>query len=215
MPQNKYTAARRSIGYVMKTTIIIAVILLLAIAAVLMAMNMSNIYIISTEGMNLRVENILQQSDSGAELTEYFTTEFLMMDEKLNSKPYANYTIINYDYRMNIESISVSPWGRTAKMQIIERLASISGSIKENAKPQNAPEDATYPLPEWVTVRAVLTFTQINGRWYITSMEVLEENPALKQKATPDYSQIATPTPLVTLAPVTTPTPAPTVTPAA
>ena len=213
MQRNKYTLARRGIWFVMRTMLSITLIVALGIGVLLTAMNVSNLYILATEGMQLRAEKVLQGA-STQDLKEYFTASFLSSDKKINEDLYSDYTITNFDYRLTVKSVSVWPWSSTAKMQVVERLASVSGSINANAIPTSDPqaadkdEEKTYPIPEWTSGRYDIIFKKVNGRWYISSLKLIEENPKEAVKATPNYSLLpSTPTPLVSATPAVSVTP--------
>ena len=54
MPKNQYAIARRSIWYLLRTLLVIALIVVLCLTAFVTAMHISNIYILVTEGLELR-----------------------------------------------------------------------------------------------------------------------------------------------------------------
>ena len=60
MPKNQYAIARRSIWYLLRTLLVIALIVVLCLTAFVTAMHISNIYILVTEGLELRAGYILQ-----------------------------------------------------------------------------------------------------------------------------------------------------------
>ena len=70
--RSKYGVARRSIWYILRFVLIASVVVTLCYAALMEAMYVSNIYIIVTEGMEMRADCILGNK-SKAELTEHFT----------------------------------------------------------------------------------------------------------------------------------------------
>ena len=79
MPKNQYAIARRSIWYLLRTLLVIALIVVLCLTAFVTAMHISNIYILVTEGLELRAGYILQGGEI-APLTEYFTENFIAQD---------------------------------------------------------------------------------------------------------------------------------------
>ena len=66
--RSKYGVARRSIWYILRFVLIASVVVTLCYAALMEAMYVSNIYIIVTEGMEMRADCILGNK-SKAELT--------------------------------------------------------------------------------------------------------------------------------------------------
>ncbi len=54
MSRNRYTVARKSIWYVLRTMLAIVAVVIIALYAFIGAMHVSNIYILVSEGMELR-----------------------------------------------------------------------------------------------------------------------------------------------------------------
>ena len=73
------------------------------------------------------------------------------------------------------------------------------GTIDQLDEGQNA-ED--YGAPLWTPARYRIRFINTNGRWYISELKVLEENP--------DAETLGTPNPNESPIPAATPTPKPT-----
>ena len=100
--RSKYGVARRSIWYILRFVLIASVVVTLCYAALMEAMYVSNIYIIVTEGMEMRADCILGNK-SKAELTEHFTESWLQEDEAVNGNKYSLYRVDSYDHRLEIE----------------------------------------------------------------------------------------------------------------
>ncbi|MDL2258929.1 hypothetical protein LJC42_07255 [Eubacteriales bacterium OttesenSCG-928-K08] len=195
----KIRAAQRGIWFFMRTILLIAALCFLCYGVFMTAMHIGNLHILTTEGLQLRTECILQEGAQN-ELPEYFTDYFIAGDKLLDSAPYEDFTITNYDYRVEVESIKVWPWSKTATVTVTDRMMSLNGAIREDKKEEGAGEDKIYPMPEWESGRYAIRFKLDKGRWYINQMQLLEVAPTQTPKRTPDMSQ--TPVPL------TTPTPA-------
>lgn len=186
MPRNKYAVARRSIWYVLRTLIIAAAIIALCLGVFITGMHVSNLYILTTEGLEKRADCILTNG-AVLDLTNYFTEEFVMNDVALYEGKYDDFNISSYDYRLSVESVSVLPWNSRASMQVVEGMASISGKANIGA---DTTEGETPEIPEWETVRYTISFTKIGSRWYISGITLIESNPEVSTKPTPDYSQL-------------------------
>ena len=111
--RSKYGVARRSIWYILRFVLIASVVVTLCYAALMEAMYVSNIYIIVTEGMEMRADCILGNK-SKAELTEHFTESWLQEDEAVNGNKYSLYRVDSYDHRLEIEKFRVWPWSKEA-----------------------------------------------------------------------------------------------------
>lgn len=186
MSRNKYAVASRSIWYVLRTLLIITAIVALCFGVFVEGMYVSNLYILVTEGFAERAECILTDG-AVLELTEYFTEEFVRNDYVLYEGRYDAFTVANFDYRVDIESVTVLPWNKRASMTILTQLAAINAAVND--------AESGAELPEWVPARYSVTFARDGSRWYITGMALLEENPEIKPVPTPDYSLLPSPTP--------------------
>ena len=180
---NPLGTVRRSIWYVLRTVIVISLILGLVFAFFTEGMYISNIYVIVTEGMQMRAEIVLKHGDP-AELRQYFTDEFLASDELVNSGKYLDYLIDSYDYRYSIKGVSVLPWGKNGSMTYVERIPVISGS--------SVSDDVTEPLPSWIPMSYKVQLKKIDGCWLINDLAIIEFNPPEEARPTPDYSQLET-----------------------
>ena len=198
--------ARRTMLYVVRTLLLIILAAILCIGAFLTAERTSNLYILASEGMALRADCVLADGARN-DLEEYFTLAFLQNDPAMSDTTYSNYTITSYNYDLTIEKIFVLPWSLSATVVATERV-SMKGSI--NADQISEGQDAgDFPPPEWTPVRYKITFINSNARWYISELNVLEENPDTSDLGTPDPNlspiPAATPTPKPTDAPMQTP----------
>lgn len=194
--QTKLTTARRSMTYIVRMLLFIIMGLILCIAAFLTAERVSNLYILTSEGLALRMSCIVADGQRN-DLEEYFTFTFLEQDEALSDKTYNRYTITGSNYDLSIERISVLPWSMSATVTIVEKVT-LKGSI--NADQLAEGESASdYPLPEWPTARYKVRFLNNDGRWYISELELVELDPKTKTLGTPDPNMspipMATPTP--------------------
>ncbi|MBR0157001.1 MAG: hypothetical protein IJM20_05745 [Clostridia bacterium] len=175
--------ARRSIWYILRTVLIVALCLVVCYGAFLEAMYVSNIYIIVTEGMELRADSILGNT-AAADLREHFSEEWLAEDEELLAGKYSAFKVDSYDYRVNIEKCTVYPWSKKATLRVVERVVNIQATAYS--------DDNTDPVPDWTPSRIEIELQKTDGRWYITKLTVLEDDPEIEPRPTPDYSQLET-----------------------
>lgn len=185
MGRNKYKVARRSIWYILSILLTLAALLTLILGVFMAGLYTSNVYIILQDGMEKRADCILCEG-SLWELSEYFTDDFLLNDEELTKHAYADFTVSAYDYRVEVEKLLVMPWEKETTVRVVQKLASIA------AAPNEQGENILPPaLPEWPTTLCEVGFIQKDGRWYISSLTVLETNPLESPLPTPDLSLIA------------------------
>ncbi len=190
----KPTMIKRGIWFFMRTVLIITFIVALCVGVFLTAMEASNLYILATEGLQLRAECVLMEGDR-ISLAEYYTGTFIDEDEKLNSAVYDDYDISSFELTTTLEGISVLPWSTTAYVTVVERVE-MNGSIKEEAKGENP--DGEFPLPDWEPGRYAVRFIKHEGRWYIYQMQLLDAAPTLAPLPTYDPSMTPIPWPTAT-----------------
>lgn len=178
---NPLGTVRRSIWYVLRTVLIVSLILGGAFVVFTEGMYISNMYIIVTEGMAARADVILNNG-SDADLTQYFTNDFINSDQKLVKSPYADYAVDNFDYRYSIKGISVLPWAKTGSVTYIERIPIITASPIS--------DEVTAPVPVWTPMLYKVNLVKEDGRWLISSLVIIEEAPEEEARPTPDYSQL-------------------------
>lgn len=181
--QSPVGIARRSLWYILRLLLVITLVVALCYFALVQAMYMSNIYIIVTEGLERRADCILGNRPS-AELTEYFTKDWITRDEAIDGGKYDAFRVDSNDYRLTIEKMSVSPWSKEATIRVLEQVVNIQAS------PYN--DSNKDPLPKWEDSRMEIRLEKIDGRWYISFISVLQANPEIEPGATPDYSQLET-----------------------
>ena len=187
--------SRRSLQFFIRTILLILLIGLLCAGSFLTAARLSNLYIIINEGMTLRAASLLRGGDD-PDLLMYFTADCIRSDAALRSvsiAPYADYTITDYEYDLNVDSMHVFPWQSSVYAEVTEQITSMKGSSSV---------DGSSGVPAWTPIRYRLRFERVDGRWYISLIELVELNPTLPVANTPDPNR--SPIPMVT------PTPAPT-----
>ena len=193
--ENSYVIPRRAVWFVLRTLIMIIVVITLTFFAFLTAMYSSNIYIIVTEGMTIRAGCILGQNEQ-VEMQQYFTQNCIKEDEAFTDNVYNYYKIAKYDYRLNVNKLSVLPWNTIATVTVTERIPTIQGTAYEDAP--------TASVPSWQSVRYKVVCMRENNRWMITKVEVDEKVSDNVVRATPNMD-----IPAITLTPTITPSPVP------
>ena len=202
----KLHVARRSMTYIVRTLLLVIMACIVCIAAFLTAERVSNLYILASEGMALRADCVIADGAKN-DLEEYFTLTFLENDAAMDDTTYANYTITSYNYDLAIERIVVLPWSMSATVTAVERI-SLNGNINADQL-SDGQSVGDYPVPEWTPVRYKIKFINVNSRWYISELTVVEENPPETNIGTPDPNE----TPIPAATPTPKPTDEPTVAP--
>lgn len=193
---NTLRITRRSIMFFIRTILITVFIVLLCCAGFITAARLSNCYILINEGMSLRASSMLLGGDN-PDLAVYFTSDCIKNDAALRSQStsqFTDFTISNYEYDLIVDSMHVFPWQHDTYIDVIEQITSIKASAPA--------ESGISTIPEWAPIRYRLHVEQIDARWYISAIELVEVNPALPS--------INTPNPDMSPLPMVTPTPEPT-----
>lgn len=188
-------AVRRSLSYIIRVILLTIAGVLVCVLAFFEAERLSNLYILATEGMSLRADAILGETVEQDALREYFMLICLNEDSALTAGTYAPYTVSDHDYDLSIEKISVLPWASTASVTAVETV-NVKGGLTSSDDTAHDPV-----IPAWQTVRYRIDFVNVGTRWYISSLTVLDTNPAGKVLLTPD--------PHMSPLPMATPTPTP------
>ncbi len=177
----------RTILYIVRTLLIVALAAGALWFAFETAMNISNIYILTTDGLQKRANVVLLKRDE--ELEKYFSEHFLENDRLLNTDRFSGLGVTSFDYKLKVEWAFAYPWDEKGTATVVERIVILN---------QEAEADANAPV--WEDGRYELTFLKNEeGRWYIDAM-------LLTEKPEPSYTL-----PLLTLPPgYVTPSPSPT-----
>ena len=188
--------SRRSILFFIRTIVLLLLIVALCTLAFVSAARLSNTYILINEGMSLRAAVMLRGGDD-PDLAAYFTGDCIRADAALRTQSvaaYADYTITGYEYDLIINSLHVFPWQADAYADLTEQITSLKATASTDS--------AAGAAPAWTPIRYRLHLATIEGRRYISEIELVELNPALPPANTPDPNRtpipMATPTPEVT-----------------
>jgi hypothetical protein len=152
------------------------------------AMNMSNLYILATDGMRERADAMLLD-DADVELEEFFLKSCISDDARMHetAQKYEAYFIRTYEYKLTIEGMSVAPWSSAASMKIIERVTSIDGELPTDRWPEVTTEESEIVKPPvWEDSEYELKFKRDDsGRWFTSEVKYIGKAPAQKVKFTP------------------------------
>ncbi len=171
---------RRFVWYLAGRLFVLLLVVSLMVVTFYYAMNAANISVVLKDGMARRAQVIMMGEDA-EELTKFFQSAYLQMDENLQNAingtgPYQNYTIRGIDHRLELTWMWCWPWETTARAEFTERVPRIDGRIKgeyrESAVAQLG-ESAVNP-PAWQAASYVANMVKENGQWHIKSIAVKE-----------------------------------------
>ena len=177
---------RRFMWFLSSRLVIFTLVVGILVLVFYTCLNISNIYILLSDGMKARAEVMLTREEP-EQLNNYFRAEFLTGDEALNlalgpSSPYVDYEITDFEYKLSIESVWCWPWQDTASATIVERIPKITGQVVSSRS--EAVEDGSLPStpPTWQGGRYEITLYRSNGQWKVAGMRqtqiIVEPTPS-------------------------------------
>ena len=177
---------RKILSYIAGRMLLISFCAALVITCFYMALNMANIYIVITDGMEDRASMILTR-DSKTDLDNYFRSEFLAEDGTLrvalsSSSPWTDYSITGYSYNCRISWMWTWPWEDVATATIMETVDDIAGyAVASSQSLVNSGAISPTP-PKWQGGEYTVTLTRVDGRWRIAGLRqtrvILPPTPA-------------------------------------
>lgn len=155
--------------YIIKNVIIGLFIAAVLIAGFFVARDTANVYIIATEGMEVRAGNIMNINQL-SEIDKYFVENYAASDFELATNKYDEFFIRDFDYKLKVESLWANPWEDTAYVKAVEIVPDIDGEY-----PVENDDEVPLVLPEWQSSRYAISLVKINDAWYIQQVVKLED----------------------------------------
>ena len=194
----KVKYVRRFMWFIASRLLVFTVVVAVLILAFYLSMNAANIYILLSDGMELRTQVILTR-EGGEDLHNFFRDDFLYADEALNvgysdESPYANYDITSFESDVTLEWVWSWPWEDTAQATIVYRVPEIKGDHPVQQKIPGGERRALFIAPR-LAGRA-LPHDPVSGKG------------AMEDRGHDQTQVILEPTPAPTATPAPTPAPA-------
>ncbi|MDR2504562.1 MAG: hypothetical protein LBD16_00500 [Oscillospiraceae bacterium] len=149
----------------------------LLVAVFYLAMNITNIMILLSDGMTERARVITRIETDDTLLRKFFTDDSIASDLDLSlaltdSGIYGNYDVSAIDVREDIQWVWTWPWDSSASATVSESMESIDGSINAGKRDAVIAQygEGAVNLPEWQNVTYKVTLTRIDGRWIISGI---------------------------------------------
>ena len=167
----------RFIVFIAQKAVVILLVLGLLTTAFTCAMNMSNMFILLSDGMEYRANVILGNKEE-AEMIKYFSQDFIDNEELLHSSPYDQYKLNGSSYSLSVKSLWAWPWQTTCNAIVEERVI-LEGNMKNEFKTKEQIDaKETVPAPYWENREMSVTLRkQSSGAWIITRIQTLDELP--------------------------------------
>ena len=168
----------RFIIFIAKKAVVILLILGMVTTAFTCAMNLANMFILLSDGMEYRANVILGNKDE-AELGKYFSHDYIDNDEMLYNSPYGRYKLNGSSYSLNVKGLWAWPWQTTCNAVVEERVI-LEGSLRSEYKTQEQiDQKEDIPAPYWENRKLTVTLRkQSDSSWIITRIEEVEALPA-------------------------------------
>ncbi len=164
---------RRLVWFVASRLVIITCVLGLMTVAFYFSMNAANIFVILKDGMAQRALTVMT-GGTGEELTKYFSTAYLALDDQLatlrdGTNLYQRYQVTGIDHRLRLEWVWAWPWEDTARATITEHVPAIDGRILGEYR-ESTPQENWAP-PKWTPARYDVVLIRENGQWHIRELQ--------------------------------------------
>ncbi len=178
---------RRAASFLAKKAVLYTLIGSLLVYAFYMAFNLSNAYIIVSEGLKTRVNVTLTRTGSAA-LYHYFTESFVETDPVLSASKqgtdtYRFFDVSSFEYDADISSMRWRPL-KTVSVEnpvthekttyrgvvtctVTENVTNISGSLKREFASE---AESIGKISPWYSGRYTVTLVRDQGDWLIVSM---------------------------------------------
>jgi hypothetical protein len=183
----------RGIWFFAKIAIAILVVISLMAVGYIVARDVANVYIITTDGMKLRAGVALGTQDS-SDLYKFFSGTSVADDDELKNGKYDEFVIRDFEYKLKVKSLWCNPWRKTAEVIVVESVVNIEGKSSSTAE-----EEEEVVIPEWPRREFKLSFINLDDKWLINEITVREY---LDPEPTPtDEPEISTANEGVTPAP--------------
>lgn len=155
--------------YFIKYLIIILLVAAIMIVGFFVAKDTANVYIIVSEGMEMRASTILNLSQIEA-LDDYCIESCIIYDTELGTSKYDEFFIRDFEYKLKIESLWANPWEDIAYVKAVESVPDIDGEY-----PVEDEEEEPLELPKWQSARYSITLIRVENAWYISQIAKIED----------------------------------------
>lgn len=161
----------RALLYIIRSLLVILFIFLFCLLCFKQASQISNITVVTIEGLTTWAETIINAGNpekyEPEALQQYFIQGTVDNQAILKKNDYQNYIISYYDYTVQLKGVHVLPWSRRGTVEVEEIVTPINGRLNE------AVENSTLPRtpPVWNEKKYKVNLVKdATGRWYIESM---------------------------------------------
>lgn len=167
----------RFITYIAGKAVVILIVAAIMVTAFTCAMNLSNMFVVLSDGMELRANVALGKSD-GDELPKYFYQQFLEEDEVLCDSEYRKYKITSSSYSLDIDRLWAWPWQTRTTAVVKERVRLEGNLLPAYQNEEQLASSEKFPAPAWENHVYNVHMRKLNGStWIIEGMDVVEELP--------------------------------------
>ena len=155
--------------YILKYVFIGLFVAAILIVGFFVAKDTANVYIIVTEGMEVRAGTILNLTQL-EEVDKYFVEGYASTDYELLTNKYDDFFIRDFEYKLKIESIWANPWENTAYVKGVEIVPEIDGEY-----PVENEDEVPLVMPKWQSGRYAVSLVKIEDAWHIKQVIRLED----------------------------------------
>lgn len=181
------SAGMRLLFFIVKKLTVLVLLIMVIMIAFFIAYDMANVYVFLDDGMTQRANVILNNEDPTV-LNRFFTLKCLNSDPMLNSNPFRDYIIQDYDYKLKVTKLWVWPWQSSTVVEVIEYIKedswmfTITDDFRARLIAAQAPDgleegeefQLKIPKPQWQNGKKEIHFRKIDGQWKIDGIVFIE-----------------------------------------
>lgn len=158
----------------LKTALVLAIVVVLCVGGFMMAMNVSNIYVLVGDGMKMRTSVVMGLNEAD-ELPKFFSQSCIQTDEIYQDNTYLDYDMESFSSDVSVSKLHTLPWEDTATVTLKQNVSSVIGYLpisKQNAQQLANPKK--IPAPEWKSQSFELELKKWQDQWKIVSLTPIE-----------------------------------------
>ncbi len=186
MPDASFNSTK-AIWFIIKKLSILLIVGLIAYYVYSTALNITNVYVVASDGMHeLAAQSLMQ--DASTPLSNYFSQEIIDNKQFLISEKYSNCDIWDFKYKLKVEPFICLPASNSITITATETVSKIDGEAASI-------DGVSQEVPAWDNAKYRITLDKNSkGQWIIKKLDVIEDLPDATQSQT--IKAIASPTPI-------------------
>lgn len=167
MPDASFNKIKAFWFFIRKLTIIL-VVGLLVYYVYSVALKITNVYVVASDGMHELAAQALMKEEN-ASLGDFFSQDIIDDKQAVLTQHYTNCTIWDFKYNLKIEPFICLPASNSVTITATEIIRKIDG-VGETI------DKEVQPIPAWDNAKYKITLQKNSrGQWIITKLDMIED----------------------------------------